>query len=1080
MSANTPLREFHPLVEQWFLSQLGQPSAPQLGAWPHIREGRSVLLSAPTGSGKTLAAFLSCIDSLFRRALTGTLPSTTEIVYVSPLKALGNDVEKNLLEPLEALYALARAQGLTVAPIRVAVRSGDTPSSQRAAMTKTPPHILITTPESLYLCLTAERTREMLRNVHSVIVDEIHALLRDKRGSHLSLSLERLERLTGGPLQRVGLSATQKPIERVASFLMGAGRACELVQVGHIRPWDISIETPEDELSSVATHEMWGQVYDRLIKLIESHRSTLVFTNTRKLAERVAHDLGERIGHSLVAAHHGSMARELRLSAEERLKAGALKVMVATASLELGIDVGPLDLVCQLGSPRSIAVALQRIGRAGHRQSAVSKGVLFAMTRDELVECAALVKSIHEGHLDVTPMPIEPVDVLAQQIVAACSCEELSEDALFNWFRQADPYKELSRARFDQVLEMLSEGVATGRGRMRVHLHRDRVNGLLRARRGARLTALTNGGAIPETFSYPVIAEPEGKQVGTLDEDFAIESMAGDVFLLGSTSWRVQRIHSGAVRVEAAPGQPPSVPFWRGEAPSRTDVLSTAVGELREDLLEREDASSYLTNEIKLRPESSQALLDYLRASQVALGAMPSRNTLVAERFFDDSGGMQLLIHAPLGGRINRAWGLALRKRFCRSFDFELQAAATDDGIVLSLGEQHSFPLEDVFSFLSPENVEEVLTQAILQIPLFGTRFRHNATRALALQRNSGGKRLPPQIQRSRSDDLLAAVFPAQVGCQDNHGGGDIEVPDHPLVNETLSNCLHEAMDVEGLKEVLRELKAGRIRALAVDRPEPSPLAHQLLNAQPYAFLDDAPLEERRARAVSLRRVLNADDVVAFGALDAAAIAQVIAETQPLVRDADELHDALLQWLVMPENPELRSLLGTLNGAGRVGEFTLPLGQRFWFAAERASSVRALYDGAATYSFMPVAVDSKEVTRDEALVCVVRGWMEISGPMTAADLAERLGLSAGDINIALHALESQGQVIRGRFRAGATDVEWCDRRLLHRIHRRTLGKLRAEIEPLSTQDFMRFLFRWHHLDGHETLQGPKGLSSTLR
>ncbi|MGZ6164116.1 MAG: DEAD/DEAH box helicase, partial [Myxococcaceae bacterium] len=893
------LAAFHPLVQRWFLSTLGQPSEPQSLGWPRILAGEDVLIAAPTGSGKTLSAFLAALDRLLRLALENRLEDRTSVVYVSPLKALGNDVQKNLLRPLEAIYELAAREGLFPEPVRVQVRTGDTPASERAQMLRRPPHVLITTPESLYLVLTAARARETLRHVDTVIVDEIHALARDKRGSHLALSLERLKAQVRRRPQLIGLSATQKPVETFASFLTGRPDGCVVVKVGHLRKWQLALETPEDPLSAVATHEMWGQVYDRLVQLTSEHRTTLIFTNTRKLAERVAHDLGSRLGPGTVSAHHGSMARELRLAAEEKLKRGELRAMVATASLELGIDIGAVDLVVQLGSPRGIALFLQRVGRAGHSLHGVSKGILVALTRDELVECTALLRAVHDGELDAVRIPEAPLDVLAQQIVAACAVDAWDERALFALVKRAWPYRDLGWNAYAQVLQMLSEGVSERRGRMRVHLHRDRVNHVLRARKGARLTALMNGGAIPDTFTYPVVAEPEGRQVGTLDEDFAVETMAGDVFLLGSTSWRVQGLRGGVVRVEDARGAPPSVPFWRGEAPSRTDELSREVGRLRDEVLEHPAADAWLQR-LGLGARDVEALTEYLRASRQVLGVLPSSRTVIAERFFDEAGGMQLILHAPFGGRINRAWGLALRKRFCRTFDFELQAAATDDGILLSLGEQHSFPLEEIFEFLHPDTVESVLVQAVLQAPLFGTRFRWSATRALALSRYQSGGRVPPHIQRARAEDLLAAVFPAQVGCQDNHGGGEVEPPDHPLVHEALRDCLTEALDVEGLKGVLRSLRAGEIQTVARDLPEPSPLAHALLNSQPYTFLDDAPLEERRARAVQVRRSLPAEDAAGLGALDASAIEQVVADARPLIRDAEELHDWLLAAVLVP------------------------------------------------------------------------------------------------------------------------------------------------------------------------------------
>ncbi|HEX8820402.1 MAG TPA: crosslink repair DNA glycosylase YcaQ family protein [Archangium sp.] len=1076
------LEPFHPVVQRWFTERLGEPSRPQVEGWPLIQAGSDVLIAAPTGSGKTLTAFLAALDRLFRLALEARLPDSTQVLYVSPLKALGNDVRKNLLQPLEELLQRAREAGYKPQELRVQVRTGDTAASERAKMVRRPPHILITTPESCYLYLTADRARATLRSVRTIIVDEIHALARDKRGSHFALSLERLKAITEVQPQLIGLSATQKPLEAIAAFLTGErAEPCRLVQVGHQRPWDLRVEIPDAELGSLATNEMWGQVYDRLVRVAGEHRTTLVFVNTRKMAERVAHDLGERLGPDKVAAHHGSMSRELRLSAEERLKAGQLSVMVATASLELGIDVGNVDLVVQLGTTRSIAVLLQRVGRAGHYKGGISKGILIAMTRDELMECVGLLNAVYEGDLDAVRMPEKPLDVLAQQVVAACACEEWDERALYNLFHRAYPYRNLTYDEYEKVLETLSEGVSLRRGRAGVHLHRDRVNQRLKARRGVRITALTNGGAIPDTFSFNVVAQPEGKVVGTLDEDFAVESSPGDIFLLGTTAWRIQRVMGASVMVENAHGQPPTVPFWRGEAPGRTDELSVHVGRLRQELLEREDAARFLEKELKVPPPAVDALMAYLRAGQQMLGGVvPSNTTIVAERFFDEAGGMQLILHAPFGSRVNRAWGLALRKRFCRTFDFELQAAATEDGLLLSLGEQHSFPLEDIFQFLNPENVEEVLVQAVLQAPLFGTRFRWNATRALSLSRFAGGKRVAPNLQRARSEDLLAAVFPAQVGCQDNHGGADVELPEHPLVKQTMEDCLREAMDIDGLREVLRRMKDGRIKLVARDVPEPSLFAHQMVNSQPYTFLDDAPAEERRVRNVVLRRTLPAEDAASFGALDADAINQVVRDAAPPLRDEDELHDALLQLVLMPEAEVPPRFVPSLLAQGRVA--WLEVGpKRFLIPAERQSPIRALFPEAPMQPELAPLPGDKPVERDAAVSQVVRGWMEMLGPTTAAELSAYTALDESEVNLALHQLEATGGILRGRFRPESTStvVEWCDRRLLQRIHRLTVGRLRKEIEPLSARDFMRFLFRWHHLEELDALRGSTGLSKAI-
>ena len=1015
--------------------------------WPEIRAGRDVLISAPTGSGKTLAAFLTAIDSLVVQAREGDLPNQTQILYVSPLKALSNDVHRNLDVPLAGIRAVAEKHGVPLAAIRTAVRTGDTPAWERQQMGKTAPHILVTTPESLYILLTAEKSRKMLSSVRTVILDEIHAVADDKRGSHLALTIARLEKLTDGPLQKIGLSATVSPIEEVARFLSPQAR---IVQVGRRRIFDLGVEIPRDELSAVATNEMWDEIYDRIAQLAQEHRTTLVFVNTRRLSERVAHHLGMRLGAEAVLPHHGSLSRKLRHEAEQRLKKGELRVVVATASLELGIDIGTVDLVCQVGSPRAISVGLQRIGRAGHWVGAMPKGRLFATTRDELIECGALVRAIRNADMDRLEIPHAPLDILAQQMVASAACEEFSEDGLYDLMRSAAPYRDLERRDFDQVLEMLSEGISTARGRSGAYLHRDQVSHRIKARRGARLAAITSGGAIPETAQYQVVAEPEGTVVGSLDEDFAVESMAGDIFLLGTTSWRIRRVEAGRVRVEDAHGAAPTIPFWRGEAPGRTRELSLEVSKLREEIVSAADPIALLEHDCAIDRAGAEQAVAYVRAGRIALGVVPTQDTVVTERFFDEAGGMQLVIHAPFGSRINKAWGLALRKRFCRTFNFELQAAATDNGLVLSLSDQHSFPLEMVFSFLNTNTVEHVLRQALLDAPMFGARWKWNAGRALAVPRFSGGRKVPPPIQRMRADDLLAAVFPDQAACAENLTG-EIRVPDHPLVNETISNCLHEAMDLNGLKEVLDRMGDGTLRTVAVDTAEPSPFCHEILNANPYAFLDDAPLEERRTRAVQMRRTLGPEDAQSMGALDPAAIAQVAEESWPVVRDRDELHDALLTLILLPPVEAWQEFYDQLEQTGRA---SLVNGQ--WVATERLEQARA---------------------GDIDAVPVVRGWMDSIGPVTAVELAARLSLPVDAVETALAQLESEGQILRGNFSA---PEQFCHRRILARIHRLTLGRLRKEIEPVSTAEFMRFLCRWHHVALGTQQHGADGLFQVLK
>ena len=1246
----------HPLVGEWFVSRFGTPTEPQEQGWPHILAGRTTLISAPTGSGKTLAAFLACIDRLVRKALAGHLSDRTEVLYVSPLKALGNDIQKNLEIPLGEILELAGERGLLMPEIRTAVRTGDTLQPERRAMLKRPPHILVTTPESLYILLTSDKSRAILRDVQTVIVDEIHAVADDKRGAHLALSLERLDALTHRTPVRIGLSATQKPIEEVAHFLTGTRPSAAkdayleggvfrsavsaappqsaaplhapapsalsadpvIVNVGHKRKLDLGIEVPPMPLGPVASNEMWDTIYDRLVELVGQHRSTLVFVNTRRMAERIAHQLGERIGEENVAAHHGSLSRKLRLAAERKLKEGQVRVLVATASLELGIDVGFVDLAVQINSPRAIAVALQRVGRSGHWRGAVPKGRFFATTRDDLMELAALVRAIKLGDLDRLMIPDAPLDVLAQQIVAACAAagpsaprrswlrddgkmsavaelgaavsdtaptmspllakpagsgapeiasravdDELSsegwdEDELFALVKRAYPYRDLKRETFDSILEMLSEGIAARRGRYGAYIHRDRVNGKLRARRGARLAAITSGGAIPDNSLYTVVAEPEGGVVGTVDEDFAVESNRGDIMLLGNSSWIIHRIetNNGRMLVHDAHGAPPSVPFWRGEAPARTQELSAHVGELRQkisEMLPRTSpvgfsatqpevaaAVSWLKDECGLNDSGAEQAIEYILQGRVVLGAVPTQTTVIAERFFDEGGGMQLVIHAPFGGRINKAWGLSLRKRFCRGFNFELQAAATDNGLNIALAEQHSFPLGDVFHFLNAETVQPILEQAALDSPIFGTRWRWDANRALALLRFQNGKKVPAQIQRMRSDDLLASVFPDAAACFENIEG-ERQIPDHPLVGEVMKDVLTEAMDVEGLKNVLRGMASGEIRVIAVDTPVPSQFSHEILNANPYAYLDDAPLEERRARAVEMRRVLPESVLEEVGGLDPGAIAQVRSEAWPDVRDADELHDVLHTLVALPKGfddaaPHVwqnqRDLghpthalwdryFEQLASQGRAGMATVD-GRRYWVAAERARSFQGLFPGARFEQ--PLAdVEKGDVSRDEALLSLVMGWMSAIGPTAASRLGNGLGLPASDIEKGLLRMEAAGTVLRGKFTDPATrasrpcahepvelrstghpkaavptcsvptssspiptsspqepEIEWCERRLLARIHRLTVGMLRKQIEPVTAAQFMRWLLRWQHVAPGSQAAGERGTLEVLQ
>jgi ATP-dependent Lhr-like helicase len=1152
---SSALAGFHPAVAEWFGARFAAPTAAQVGAWPAIRAGRHTLVAAPTGSGKTLTAFLAAIDELVREGVArgGSLPDETRVIYVSPLKALSNDIQINLEAPLEGIRAELEKLGLPDVAIRTAVRTGDTPQAERAWMRKTPPHILVTTPESLYILLGSASGRAMLGSARTVIVDEIHAIAASKRGAHLALSLERLEAVCQRRLRRIGLSATQKPIEEVARFLVGSesppsplrgeGRGeglgspcnsteanietgisastrpssdpaghllpsgekdemrCAIIDVGHTRERDLGIVVPPVPLQAVLSNDSWELIYNQLAMLVQNHRTTLVFVNTRRMAERVARHLSERLGKATVAAHHGSLAKEYRLDAEQRLKRGELTVLVATASLELGIDIGDVDLVCQLGSPRSIAAFLQRAGRSGHAVDGTPKARLFPTTRDDLVECTALLDCVRRGELDTLVIPPQPLDVLAQQLVAEVACREWDEDALYALVRGAYSYRELARSDFDAVVRMLAEGFSTRRGPRAAYIHRDAVHRQLRARRGARLTAITSGGAIPDTADYLVVLEPQATVIGTVHEDFAVESLAGDIFQLGNTSYRIQRVERDRLRVEDAHGVPPSIPFWLGEAPGRSDELSFGVSRLREEIAARLDeggvaaVTGWLHGTLGLAESPAQQLAEYLHAAKNALGVLPTQRTLVFERFFDESGATQLVIHTPWGSRINRAWGLALRKRFCRQFNFELQAAATEDAIVLSLSTSHSFPLEEVAHYLHSNSAEHVLVQALLDAPLFPARWRWNATTALALPRFTGGRKTPPQLQRMKSEDLLATVFPDQVACLENIVG-EREIPDHPLVNQTLHDCLREAMDLDGLLHILRGFEDGSIRVVARDLTAPSPLASEVLTAAPYAFLDDAPLEERRTQAASTYRTGDGN-MQDLGKLDPAAIDAVRAEAWPQVRSADEMHEALTvlgfvgsgevaangweAYVAALAQAQRATLLSPSprRGEGR-GEGT-PSPRSLWVAAEKLPLLLAVHPDATLQPAIGVPADyaTQSWSREEALRELVRGRLVGLGPVTVATLAAALAVEPSDIELALLALQTEGYVIQGRFTPAAADTEWCERHLLARIHRYTVGRLRREIEPVSRRDLMRFLFDWQHVAPASRLRGPDALATTL-
>ena len=1077
---------FHPAVSGWLRTRFGQPTEVQARTWQVTAQHRHALVTAPTGSGKTLAAFLSAINDLVMEGLAGGLSDEVHVLYVSPLKALSNDIEKNLQEPLAGIRERLIELGCLDLDIRVAVRTGDTSTAERERMRRTPPHILVTTPESLFILLSSDSGRRMLKSTRSLIVDELHAVAGSKRGSHLMLTLERLHALCARPPIRIGLSATVKPLEEMARFLIGdRDEPVEIIDAGHIRQRDLALELPRSPLTAVMANEVWGEIYDRLAELIREHRTTLIFVNQRRLAERAARHLAERLGEEHVAAHHGSLSKEHRLRAEQRLKSGTLQVLVATSSLELGIDIGQIDLVCQLGTPSAVSALLQRVGRAGHSIGAIPKGRLFPLSLDDLLECTALLDAVRRGELDRIHVPEKPLDVLAQHIVAEIGCQDWNLDELYRSLRTAAPYRELGLSEFEQVVQMLADGYTTRRGRRGAYLHYDGVNRMLRARRGAKLTAVTNAGVIPDQFDYEVVLVPDGHRVGTLNEDFAFESLPGDIFQLGNTSYRIAKVETGKVYVEDAKGQPPTIPFWFGERPGRTDELCHAVSRLNRDAEGRladgeEECERWLREDLLLDAVAAKQLAEYLAMSLAALGVLPNEDTIVFERFFDEVGDTHLVIHSPLGSRINKAWGLALRKRFCRKFNFELQASALEDSIVLSLGATHSFPLEEVKDYLKSATARQILIQALLDAPMFGTRWRWNASVALAIKRMQNGKRTPPQFQRSDAEDLLSVVFPDQLACAENLSG-EREIPDHPLVKQTIDDCLHVTMDVDGLERLLKNIESGAVRVIARDLAAPSPLAYAILNARPFAFLDDGAAEERRTNAVRTQPLLDARSAADLGRLDMQAIEQVRAEAWPEIGSAEELHDALVVHGFLTRD-ELAlagdTWLPALQQQQRVTSVSLGNRQPLWIAAERLHEFLALFPGLRTTP--PIrAVSTAQPNVEEALREIVRSRMELLGPVTETQLAAPLALENDEVLAALYALEAEGAVMRGGFTA-PTAAEWCDRRLLARIHRYTRERKRAAVQPVAAAQFLRFLFRWHRIAGEERREGDEGLLIALR
>lgn len=1080
--------EFHPVIQAWFARRFpAGPTDPQRHAWPDIASGDDVLVAAPTGSGKTLTAFMVGINEFFCSP-PDAQPLGPSIVYLSPLKALATDIRHNLQQPLEELASLAVEMGYEAPPIRVEVRTGDTSQTERQQHVRKPPHIYVTTPESFYLLLTSPNGRNILRHVSTVIVDEIHYMAPDKRGTHLTLSLERLDRLTmetsGRRAQRIGLSATQRPLELVADFLSGVDRIrpTRIVDCVAARSVDFAISLPATELEAVMPTEQFHEVLGQLADMVAQHTTTLIFVQSRRLAERLAHELTDVLlenslvgdAEQSVAAHHGSMSHERRHLIESKLRAGQLRALVATASLELGIDIGPVDLVVQVGSPRSISTFLQRAGRANHRVGGIPTARLIPFNRHELIEAIALLDSVRRGELDVLQIPEEPIDVLMQQLVAEVSTRaDDTPDALYELVRHAYPYRNLSRATFDEALEFVSHGVFTGRGQRGQQLSLDPINDTVRPRRSAKHAAIMNGGTIPDLGDYNVIVDPDNQVIGQLSEDFAIESAVGDVFLLGTHAWRVVRVEQSSVRVVDADGAEPSVPFWFGESPARTWELSQAVSRLYEELsdpLTVRDvvgAKSILTAIPGVSAEAAEQTVTFLSASLDALGVLPSQHCVVIERFFDETGSTQLVVHAPFGARVNRALGLALRKRFCVTFDFELQAAADDDAITIALGPHHSMELSTIMPMVRPSSFRTVLEQAVLPLPMLKTRWRWNGVRSLVINRTSSGARRPIQWIRMDADDLMAAVWPSLAACQENAPAGPIPIPDHVLVRQTLRDVFFEPLDVAALETVLRGVDDGSIRVHTVDTPTPSPLAQGILTGRPYTFLDDAPLEERRSRAVSLDRHLGA--VGADGlpvpsqrhALDADLVAEAVASAAPRIRDRHELADFLHTYFALRPVPEWQSMFDELVTEGRALEV-----DGTWVSATRPNVMDEL------------ALD------DEAAAILVTAHLEVAGPATVATLIGEDVLGAGPLRGApLSALRASTALARLEalgFAIALPNETWCTRNMYQRLQRRARARERRRQPTVSLEQFLTFLLHYQHLAPGSQLSGRAGLLEVIR
>jgi len=1047
-----PLDRFLPFVHRWFEEAFEAPTRPQREGWASIAAGHDTLIVAPTGSGKTLAAFLWTLDHLHRLALEGHLEDRVYVVYVSPLRALNNDIEKNLRQPLAGIRAAAAAAGHHLPEVRVAVRTGDTQPWARQAMTRRPPHVLITTPESLYILLTTEKFRPALASARFVIVDEIHALFATKRGAHLALSLERLAALAGGAPQRIGCSATVRPVEEALAFLTGTGRGGVIVDAGFSRAMELEVVTPVADFLTAPSDTVWDALIQQVAEWVAAHRTTLVFTPSRRAAERLARNLNDRLPEGGVMAHHGSLSRRARLEAEDRLKRGELRALVATSSLELGIDVGAIDLVVQVQSPRNIAAALQRVGRAGHLLTRVSRGKIVATRGEELVEAAAVARAIREQELDRQRMPGAPLDVLAQQIVACVATGSWEVDALFALCRRAAPYRELGREAFRAVVRALAEPLPAEVKGAAPRILWDRVNDRLHARRGSRLLALTSGGTIPDSGLYDVYVADTDLKVGTLDEEFVTESLPGDVFLLGSHAWRIAKVRADRVLVEDARGMSPTVPFWKGEHPSRSWDLGVLVGRLRRDAAERLQDPGFepwAARECGLHPMAASALRAWIAKGHELLGGVPDDRTVVVESFGDEMGGRHAMIHSVFGMRVNGAWGIVLREVLRRRFGLVAEAGHVDDGVLLSFAPGQVPPAPGRLPLLvPPEDVDHLLGRGLIGSPLFTTRFRHAAVRALFIARMSRGQRTPAWLQRLKADALLEAV------------GGQ---PEFPIVSEALRECFDDALDVARLREILERVRAGSIEVRHVDTPIPSPFVYPLLLAWDWAYLDAGHAEERRSDSVVMRKTWPAP----AGRLEPDVVAAVVAELQRTAperraRDPNELAGLLEELGELTAGEVVERVVGdpgpmldALRAEGRVRSVDFASGRRAFIGTIEAP----------TYA----AIGADALALERILLRAVR----TRGPVTAAELASRYDVPEADVARALDAAETRGAL---RTLPDGTRIHVA---VLDEIQRRQAHARRVVRAVASPASFAAFVLRRQHVHPDHRLAGPSGLLKAL-